>query len=196
MFGLGGNEIAIILLFGFLVFGPDKLPAMAKTAGQFIGKFRSAQNEMSQMLKEEMADVEASDPLQKPVEAVKKLDKEAQDSGPKESFTERKARYDKERAQQKAEAARKMSEETAVPDLDVAAGTSAPASEGAFRPSKHNDALIDQLYGLTPKTKKPVPVQLATPVVKRPTPEAVQRAIAAKRAEATKKQIDHEGEGD
>ena len=32
MFGIGGFELFLILLFGFLVFGPDKLPALAKTA--------------------------------------------------------------------------------------------------------------------------------------------------------------------
>ena len=29
MFGIGGFELFLILLFGFLIFGPDKLPAMA-----------------------------------------------------------------------------------------------------------------------------------------------------------------------
>ena len=34
MFGIGGFELFLILLFGFLIFGPDKLPAMAKTLGR------------------------------------------------------------------------------------------------------------------------------------------------------------------
>ncbi|MEF2672829.1 twin-arginine translocase TatA/TatE family subunit, partial [Adlercreutzia sp.] len=42
MFGIGGFELFLILLFGFLIFGPDKLPAMAKTLGKAIAKFRNA----------------------------------------------------------------------------------------------------------------------------------------------------------
>lgn len=40
MFGIGGTELLIIIIFGFLVFGPDKLPQMAKTLGLAIRKFR------------------------------------------------------------------------------------------------------------------------------------------------------------
>lgn len=51
MFGIGGFELFLILLFGFLIFGPDKLPALAKTVGQAIAKFRDAQAEMTEQLK-------------------------------------------------------------------------------------------------------------------------------------------------
>jgi TatA/E family protein of Tat protein translocase len=51
VFGIGGFELFLILLFGFLVFGPDKLPALAKTVGQAIAKFRDAQAEMTEQLK-------------------------------------------------------------------------------------------------------------------------------------------------
>ncbi len=51
MFGIGGFELFLILLFGFLVFGPDKLPALAKTVGQAIAKFCDAQAEMTEQLK-------------------------------------------------------------------------------------------------------------------------------------------------
>ena len=37
MFGIGGFELFLILLFGVLIFGPDKLPAMAKTLGAMEG---------------------------------------------------------------------------------------------------------------------------------------------------------------
>ena len=42
MFGIGGFELFIILLFGFLLFGPDKLPEMAKTLGSALRKFKQA----------------------------------------------------------------------------------------------------------------------------------------------------------
>ena len=61
MFGIGGFELFLILLFGFLIFGPDKLPAMARTLGKFIAKFRTAQEEMSGVLKNEVFDPNAED---------------------------------------------------------------------------------------------------------------------------------------
>lgn len=56
MFGIGGFELFLILLFGFLVFGPDKLPAAAKTLGKAIAKFRAAQEEMNHIIKSEIYD--------------------------------------------------------------------------------------------------------------------------------------------
>lgn len=50
MFGIGGFELFIILLFGFLIFGPDKLPEIARTVGAAIGKFKKAQDEMNQVI--------------------------------------------------------------------------------------------------------------------------------------------------
>lgn len=71
MFGIGGFELFLILLFGFLIFGPDKLPAIAKTIGKGIAKFRSAQEEMSGVLKGEMVfDKDADDPFKNPLDAL------------------------------------------------------------------------------------------------------------------------------
>ena len=71
MFGIGGFELFLILLFGFLIFGPDKLPAMAKTLGKAIAKFRSAQEEMSGVLKGEMVfDKDADEPFKNPLDAL------------------------------------------------------------------------------------------------------------------------------
>lgn len=86
MFGIGGFELFLILLFGFLIFGPDKLPAMAKTIGKAIAKFRSAQEEMSGVLKGEMVfDKDAEDPFKNPLDALDdmaaKASKGAQPSG-------------------------------------------------------------------------------------------------------------------
>ena len=77
MFGIGANELVLILLFGFLIFGPDKLPAMAKTIGQMIAKFRNAQNEMNQVVKSEIFDPTAEDPFKNPLDAASKLEKAA-----------------------------------------------------------------------------------------------------------------------
>ena len=67
MFGLGGYELAIILVFAFLIFGPDKLPDMARTAGRFISQFRAAQEQMNKVIKEEVMDpIKDLEPLVNP----------------------------------------------------------------------------------------------------------------------------------
>ena len=73
MFGIGGFELFLILLFGFLIFGPDKLPAMAKTLGKAINKFRSAQEEMNKVLKTEVYDPTSDEPFKNPLEALSKV---------------------------------------------------------------------------------------------------------------------------
>ena len=121
MFGIGGFELFLILLFGFLIFGPDKLPAMAKTLGKAIAKFRNAQEEMSGVLKGEMVfDKDAEDPFKNPLDALDEAAAKAEQDGEgtadkadaapakPESFAERKARYDKERAERKAAEAEEL----------------------------------------------------------------------------------------
>ena len=152
MFGIGGFELFLILLFGFLIFGPDKLPAMAKTLGKAIAKFRSAQDEMNKVIKEEkIFDPDAEDPFKNPLDALEKMGNAAE-SGAKnvkkaatstvnaakdakqESFSERKARYDRERA------ARKEAERAAA-DAVAATAARAEASKADAKPT------ADELYG-------------------------------------------------
>ena len=74
MFGISGFELFIILLFGFLLFGPDKLPAIARTVGRGIAKFRAAQQDMSDVLKESNAfDPNSDEPFKDPTETIDKL---------------------------------------------------------------------------------------------------------------------------
>lgn len=125
MFGIGGVELVIILLFAFLIVGPDKLPDVAKTLGQGVAKFRSAQDQMNTVIKEQSeaikSEVNASRqekkvaPAPKPEPAAPAASQPAAaepaaeattDSSKPLSFSERKAQYEKERAaQREAEAA-------------------------------------------------------------------------------------------
>ena len=79
LFGIGGFELFLILLFGFLLFGPDKLPAMAKTLGKAIGKFRNAQEEMNKVIKNEVYDPDSDEPFKNPLDVMEK----AADAGKK-----------------------------------------------------------------------------------------------------------------
>lgn len=149
MFGIGGFEFFLILIFGFLIVGPDRLPAMAKTLGQAISKFRGAQEEMNKVIKTEVYDPESKDPFKNPLEALEKVggsskssssskvseakseSKAASSSDHRESFSERKARYEKERAAKKAADAEKEAAEkraaNASKDAAVKAGSSSEA---------------------------------------------------------------------
>ena len=192
MFGIGGFELFLILLFGFLIFGPDKLPAMAKTLGKAIAKFKDAQEEMNKVIKTEVYDPNSDEPFKNPLDALAKVGENGKDdkkeapavSGKQESFSERKARYDKERAAKKAEEAKQATAaataaaagtataaaakpvarpdgsfakpEEAKPVSTAAAGAS-PAKAEAAKPVTEPKAKpsADELYGTKPAAKKP-----------------------------------------
>lgn len=50
MFGLGGSEIVIIGLLFLLIFGPSKLPQMARDIGRFVGEARRSIDEFKDEL--------------------------------------------------------------------------------------------------------------------------------------------------
>ena len=54
MFGIGGFELVIIAVFALIIFGPDKLPEMARTVGRVMRQFKRAQEEMEAMVRAEM----------------------------------------------------------------------------------------------------------------------------------------------
>lgn len=45
MFGIGGQEMVIIGLIFLVVFGPSKLPQMARDLGRFVGEARRSIDE-------------------------------------------------------------------------------------------------------------------------------------------------------
>ncbi|PWN01469.1 twin-arginine translocase subunit TatB [Nocardioides silvaticus] len=65
MFGIGFGELVVIAFLAILVFGPDKLPELAKQAGQFVRKIRTfannARDELRSELGPEYADLELRD---------------------------------------------------------------------------------------------------------------------------------------
>ena len=92
MFGIGGFELFIILVFGFLIFGPEKLPEIARTVGKGIARFREAQADMNETLgNDKIFDPNNPDePFKDPIEALDKLaarqeeKRRAKESGGKE----------------------------------------------------------------------------------------------------------------
>ena len=65
MFGVGLAEMAVIAFIAVIVFGPDRLPDLAKQAGQMVRKARKFANAARDELREELgpdyADLELRD---------------------------------------------------------------------------------------------------------------------------------------
>ena len=105
MFGIGGTELVIILVFGFLIFGPDKLPSMGRTIGRALRQFRQAQEQMNKMVQTEIYDplnAAAKEPEKK--QGPKKKTTAGTTAKP-ETFAEKKARL---AAEASAQAERKL----------------------------------------------------------------------------------------
>ncbi len=152
MFGVGETELVLILVFAFMIFGPDKLPGMGKTLGRALRQFRNAQEGFSQVVQTEIVDpaTEAmSDTPKKPNrQRQASFDEDAdievadgEKAAPKksESFAERKRRLEAERKAAEAEAAAAAEAEKADEAADAAEGDAgaedAPAADAAAAPA-------------------------------------------------------------
>lgn len=144
MFGIGETELVLILLFAFMIFGPDKLPGMGKTLGRALRQFRNAQEGFTQVVQTEIVDP-ATEAMsdKKPNRSRVEFDEDADiedgegsAAAPKkaETFAERKKRLEAERKAKEAaekEAAEKEAAETQADGTDEAADGDAPAAEPA-----------------------------------------------------------------
>lgn len=56
MFGFIGNigpwELVLVLVIALIIFGPGKLPEVAKSVGKGINEFKRASNEVKQQVKD------------------------------------------------------------------------------------------------------------------------------------------------
>ena len=114
MFGIGEGELAIILVFGFLLFGPDKLPQMGRTIGRALRQFRETQEKMTSVVQSEIIDP-VSEAAQAPLKPKKAAaadddddldddDVETEAPARKETFAERRARLAAEKAAREGDA--------------------------------------------------------------------------------------------
>lgn len=173
MFGIGEGELAIIVVFGFLLFGPDKLPQMGRTIGRAIRQFRETQEKMTAVVQSEIIDPvsEAASAPVKPKKAAavdddSDADEDAAETAApakKETFAERRARLAAEKAASEGAAEGEAAvEETdaegAEPEADAA--EPAPAAEPEPEPEPAEPTTAD-LYARRPRKRKAVVDQLA-----------------------------------
>ena len=175
MFGIGEGELAIIVVFGFLLFGPDKLPQMGRTIGRAIRQFRETQEKMTAVVQSEIIDPvsEAASAPVKPKKAAAADDDSdadedaAETASPakKETFAERRARLAAEKAASEGAAEGEVSaEETEAEGADAgsadAAVEPAPVAEPEPEPEPAEPTTAD-LYARRPRKRKAVVDQLA-----------------------------------
>lgn len=175
MFGIGEGELAIIVVFGFLLFGPDKLPQMGRTIGRAIRQFRETQEKMTAVVQSEIIDPvsEAASAPVKPKKAAAADDDSdadedaAETAAPakKETFAERRARLAAEKTASEGaaegEGAADEAEGAEPAEAEPATATAtAVESEPAAEPEPAEPTTAD-LYARRPRKRKAVVDQLA-----------------------------------
>ncbi|HXW14674.1 MAG TPA: twin-arginine translocase TatA/TatE family subunit [Terriglobia bacterium] len=58
MFGGGFIEIGLLLFLAYLLFGPKKVPEIARVLGKGLGELRRASNELKNSLEEEIKNLD------------------------------------------------------------------------------------------------------------------------------------------
>ena len=172
MFGIGEGELAIIVVFGFLLFGPDKLPQMGRTIGRAIRQFRETQEKMTAVVQSEIIDPasEAASAPVKPKKAAVDDDSDADEDAvetaapaKKETFAERRARLAAEKAASEGATEGEGAADEAEPakaEPAAAAVDPEPAAEPEPEPEPAEPTTAD-LYARRPRKRKAVVDQLA-----------------------------------
>lgn len=191
MFGIGEGELAIIVVFGFLLFGPDKLPQMGRTIGRAIRQFRETQEKMTAVVQSEIIDPvsEAASAPVKPKKTAVDDDSDADEDAAetaapakKETFAERRARLAAEKAASEAAAEGEGAEPAEAEPAAAAEPVVEPASAAEPEPEPEPaEPTTADLYARRPRKRKAVVDQLAREL------EAEDEAVAeAATADASK----------
>lgn len=181
MFGIGSTELAIILVFGFLLFGPDKLPQMGRTIGRALRQFRETQEKLTSVVQSEVVDPMTA-AVNEPTRPRRVDDddddadasaEEAETPARKETFAERRARLaaEKAAAEQAAQEGDVAEKDAAVADVAATVSEPAPAGDAADATdaasdiaaadteAESEDRATADLYARRPRKRKAEPEQ-------------------------------------
>ena len=132
MFGIGETELVLILLFAFLVFGPDKLPGMGRTLGRALRQFQNAQEGFNKVVRADLLDPAADALHEKPKrsEQLKNAasDADREDTDHQETFAERRARLKEEREAAEKAAAEAAEQSKQAEQAETVSADEAPAT--------------------------------------------------------------------
>ena len=161
MFGIGETELVLILLFAFLVFGPDKLPGMGRTLGRALRQFQNAQEGFNKVVRADLLDPAADALHEKPKrsEQLKNAasDADREDTDHQETFAERRARLKEEReaaekaAAEAAEQSKQAEQTQEAEQPETASAEEAPAAPQATSSVAFSDDSTEVTEYVAPK---------------------------------------------
>lgn len=167
MFGIGETELVLILLFAFLVFGPDKLPGMGRTLGRALRQFQNAQEGFNKVVRADLLDPAADALHEKPKrsEQLKNAasDADREDTDHQETFAERRARLKEEReaaekaAAEAAEQSKQAEQTQEAEQPETASAEEAPAAPQATSSVAFSDDSTEVTKHVAPKAAEETP---------------------------------------
>lgn len=130
MFGMGVGELLLIFVIALLVFGPDKLPQVARNIGKTVGDLRRTTNDIKYSIEREINMSELKQTLDLPAEVKRQMKDIVL---PPDEVARRKARVER-------------GEAPVPPEHDPYAG---PAGETDPEPADNNSPTTDSKPGET-----------------------------------------------
>ena len=70
MFGIGMSELMVILVVALVIFGPTRLPELARSLGRAMGEFRRASTDLRQTFNEAVEDPKPQPAPPQPAPAI------------------------------------------------------------------------------------------------------------------------------
>lgn len=181
MFGFGSTELVLIGIVALIVVGPKDLPGMFRTMGQFTGKARAMAREFSRAM-EDAADQAGVGEVQKTLRAATNPKKMGMDAlkdaaGSLTKPNSATAALSEERA----EAARKISDSAARMATERKAAEAAEAAKAAAPKTAAAKTTVKKPAAKKPAAKKPAAKTAAkspakTATAKKPAPKTAAKA--------------------
>ena len=142
MFGIGGQELVLLMLIGLVVLGPERLPRIANQMGSWLGQARRMTRVMKRQLEEEL-DINKPPTIKPPPSSREPSFKPAKETTEEPEYTLPRDDDDFAPAHGEEEAGTGVGDEEQYTEEDVAAADAgrdavaeAEASEAAEEPAE------------------------------------------------------------